>query len=94
MWLQVTRADGSTEVLRAKNILIATGGYATKVRTVLHKGLKDTRTAKTMQHNAAFMSLRSERFNVSGSHTARIEVQHCQLQLAPVRASWLCVRCV
>jgi hypothetical protein len=31
MWLQVTRADGSTEVLRAKNILIATGGYATKV---------------------------------------------------------------
>ncbi|WIA38411.1 hypothetical protein OEZ86_001737 [Tetradesmus obliquus] len=29
--VQVTRPDGSMEVLRAKNILIATGGYATKL---------------------------------------------------------------
>jgi pyruvate/2-oxoglutarate dehydrogenase complex dihydrolipoamide dehydrogenase (E3) component len=32
--LQVTRPDGSKEVLRAKNILIATGGYATKVNAL------------------------------------------------------------
>jgi pyruvate/2-oxoglutarate dehydrogenase complex dihydrolipoamide dehydrogenase (E3) component len=49
MWLQVTRADGSTDVLRAKNILIATGGYATKVTTVLqrmpgHANCKDSAT--------------------------------------------------
>lgn len=29
--LQVTKADGSVEKLRAKNILIATGSYATRL---------------------------------------------------------------
>lgn len=31
MALQVTKADGSVEKLRAKNILIATGSYATRL---------------------------------------------------------------
>lgn len=28
---QVTKADGSEQLLKAKNILVATGGYATKL---------------------------------------------------------------